>query len=464
MKTTLLSIAIGASLVSCAKKDSKVPDLASSFDDTPRSTKEPAAASTSTPVASGSATAMALDEGKLDKADVARAAAIESARNAGILGSVSGGGAYSLVAPSSPAHVAAGEWDDNANYRDYLGYLAKTNQAELDSRNRQFIVVTDADGKPVPDCAIRIGDVRLTTGAAGRALLFPHAYGLTSKLSAQIACGKQQATASIDPTKTDAITTVRLASPRALPSRRAVDVAFVLDTTGSMGEEIDAVKATIGTVAQKLQAQQVDVRFAMIAYKDRVDSEVMHAYPFTSDAAAFAASVKGVTADGGGDYPEDMQAALQAGVDGLDWNAEAVARVAVVIADAPPHLDYKDEHSYAETAKHAVARGIKLYTVAASGMDDLGQAVMRQLSQFTGATNLFVLRGGAGPQSTGGGDPKSSCGDTHTSYTSGNLDALILAKLIGELRAVDADPMRIAGVGQDENAKPCDKRVQIAVE
>jgi hypothetical protein len=28
-----------------------------------------------------------------------------------------------------------------------------------------------------------------------------------------------------------------------------------------------------------------------------------------------------------------------------------------------------------------------------------------------------------------------------------------------ELRAIDADPMRIAGLGEDENAKPCDKRL-----
>jgi hypothetical protein len=142
----------------------------------------------------------------------------------------------------------------------------------------------------------------------------------------------------------------------------------------------------------------------------------------------------------------------------LEWSSNSVERLAFVIADAPPHLDY-DGPDYAKDMKVASHRGIQLFTVAASGMDQLGQVVFRQMSQFTGGTNMFVLRGGAGPQSTGGGDPGSSCGGTHTNYSSGKLDELIVQKIRRELRAVDADPMRIAGLKQDENAKPCDQRV-----
>jgi hypothetical protein len=133
--------------------------------------------------------------------------------------------------------------------------------------------------------------------------------------------------------------------------------------------------------------------------------------------------------------------------------------MAFVIADAPPHLDYQDGPDYAADMKTASHQGIQLFTVAASGMDNLGQVVFRQMAQFTGGTNMFVLRGGAGPQSTGGGDPVSSCGGTHTNYSSGKLDELIVQKIRRELRAIDADPMRIAGLRTDENAKPCDQRI-----
>jgi hypothetical protein len=85
--------------------------------------------------------------------------------------------------------------------------------------------------------------------------------------------------------------------------------------------------------------------------------------------------------------------------------------------------------------------------------------VWRQVAQYTNARNLFVLRGGAGPQSTGAGDPKSSCGGTQTRYTSANLDALILADIKRETGALDADPLRIAGLNKDEDAKPCSERL-----
>jgi len=133
-----------------------------------------------------------------------------------------------------------------------------------------------------------------------------------------------------------------------------------------------------------------------------------------------------------------------------------------VIADAPPHLDYQDEKDFADASRRASARGIKIFTVSASGMDDTGQIVMRQMAQYTGASNMFVLRGGAGPQSVGGGDPKSSCGGTHENYTSGNLDQLIVNKIRQELKSLDADPMQIAGRGQDEKSKPCKDRIVMA--
>src|SRR5262249_24082797 len=147
---------------------------------------------------------------------------------------------------------------------------------------------------------------------------------------------------------------------------------------------------------------------------------------------------------------------------GLSWSSTAVAKMAFLIGDAPPHLDYPNDFDYAVDMKTAAHHGIQVFTVAASGMDDLGQVVFRQIAQYTGATNLFVLRGGAGPHSTGAGDPKSSCGGTQTQYASGNLDALITQKIKRELQLIDKNPLLIPGLRVDENAKPCAERLQIA--
>ena len=366
-----------------------------------------------------------------------------------------------------PNGVRAGEWDDNANYRDYVKWLAASQiKGKLDVAARQFLVVTDKDGKGVPNCPIEVrggaAKVTLVTGASGRALLFPHAMGLGDfELSVSAMCPNATATAKIAPKTVDGLVKLPLDIARDLPAARTVDLAFVLDTTGSMQEEIAAVKQTIGAVANQLSSAQTNVRIGLVEYKDRSDCLLTRTFPFSSDLAAFARSTANITADGGGDMPEDMHAGLAAALDKLQWRKEATARMIVVIADAPPQF-YGNERHYDDIARRAASRGIKLYTVAASGMDDQGQVVMRQMAAFTGASNMFVLRGGAGPQSVGGGDPKSSCGGTHADYASGKLDQLIMRKVRQELASVDADPLKIPGRGQDENAKPCDQRMVVA--
>jgi Mg-chelatase subunit ChlD len=369
----------------------------------------------------------------------------------------------------APAGVRAGEWDDNANYRDYVGWLASTARgvARLDVSARQFVVVTDRDGKAMPSCRIdvrgRSGAASLVTMASGRAMVFPGALGLRGELTATASCaGAAPVSARLDPQTLDGVAHLKLDLARQLPARRTIDLAFVLDTTGSMAEEIEAVKSTIHAVADQLGSAQTDVRVGLVEYKDRTDCLLTRTFPFSSDLRAFGRQVAALSASGGGDLPEDMHAGLAAALDKLQWRDGAVARMVVVIADAPPHLDYADQRDYADAAKRAAARGIKLYSVSASGMDDTGQVVMRQLAQLTGGSNMFVLRGGAGPQSVGGGDPKTACGGTHADYASGKLDQLILRKIRTELGSLDADPLKIPGRGGDENAKPCAQRLVVA--
>jgi uncharacterized protein YegL len=381
-----------------------------------------------------------------------------------------GAGVGALAAPFVPAaSVKAGEWDDNANYREFQRFLtsSQTDFHRVDLRDRRFLVVRDSKGQAVPRCKVSVSNgqnaaTSYLTTASGRAIFFPHAEGFSEgKMTATADCadGKAQAAFAIGPNDPDGLVDLRLQSERKTITGRTIDVAFVLDTTGSMGEEIAAVKQTIQKVASALGNDQTQVRIGLVEYKDRGDTFVTKAYPFSSDLPGFSQKVAQISAGGGGDTPEDMNAGLHTALTQLQWSDQSVARLAFVVGDAPPHLDYKDGPDYAQDMKRASHRGIQLFTVAASGMDSLGQVVFRQMAQFTGGTNMFVLRGGAGPQSVGGGDPGSSCGGTHTNYSSGKLDELIVQKIRRELKSLDGDPMRIAGLKTDENAKPCEDRV-----
>jgi Mg-chelatase subunit ChlD len=364
--------------------------------------------------------------------------------------------------------IAAGEWDDNANYREFQKLLQTSERLpfhRIDVSDRRFLVVRDADGKPVPRCPVTVVDgeqhrTTLTTAASGRAVLFPRAEGLHGDhLHATAECERSNVTVGFSLAAGDGVVDVRLPTARELPSKRTIDVAFVLDTTGSMDEEIAAVKSTIRKVSSTLEHGNLDVRIGMVAYKDRGDEYVTRVYPMTTDLGSFEREVADVTAGGGGDTPESVNEAVHVALTRLRWDPGAIGRYAFLVGDAPPHLDYAQDFDYAADVKDAAHRGIQIFTIAASGMDGLGQVVWRQIAQYTNARNLFVLRGGAGPQSTGAGDPQSSCGGTQTRYTSDNLDGLIVADINRETKALNGDPLRIAGLNKDEDAKPCAERL-----
>lgn len=416
----------------------------------------PPPASVSASGAAPSGAAVAAEPSK-DRAEKRTSAADKSTRRPGASLAQAGG-------------VKAGEWDDNANYREFQRWMSSQGSLGFDSVNvakRRFIVVTDSQGKAVPGCKVKVTDsdqrsVQLKTQTSGRSLLFPVAEGLKgTSLIATTNCQGSRAAQRFNLDQEDGVVTLKLDTTRKLAGTRTVDIAFVLDSTGSMSEEIASVKETIRAVAKQLDTGNVNVRIAMVDFKDRSDEYVTKVRRFTTDLGSFARSVEGVQASGGGDTPESVNEGLSVALSKLDWSDQSVGRFAFLIGDAPPHLDYQDT-SYSQSMKRANHDGIQIFTIAASGMDGLGQVVWRQIAQYTGGTNMFVLRGGAGPQSTGAGDAKSSCGGTHTNYASGNLDTLIVQKVQRELRALDSNPLRIAGLGQDERAKPCSERLVMA--
>jgi hypothetical protein len=420
---------------------------------------------------------------------VAHAAALREAADFGMIGLLStegggsgNGGGIGVIgrsspsapwgaAPSGPAaaqgpSVRAGEWDDNASYREFMGFLATTVRLwtpSLDVQDRQFVVVRDAEGKPVPSCWLDVRDAQgqkaqLRTTASGRALLFPHAEGVTAPLTVTARCGVGSGVATANALEPDGAIVVDLAAARALPAARRLQIGFILDTTGSMSEEIAEIKSTIHQVSALLAHEQVRLEVGLVEYKDEGDEFVTRAYKLSADLDAFSRTIDHLSAGGGGDVPEAVEDGLRAGLDDLGWSLDATVKMAFLVGDAPPHRIQADR--YATQARRYAHAGIPVFTIAASGMDTFGQVVWRQIAQYTGGTNMFVLRGGAGPQSTGAGDPLTSCGTRQTQYTSGNLHQLVVNKVKDQLAAVDADPMRIRGRGQDERPAACARIAQ----
>ena len=174
-----------------------------------------------------------------------------------------------------------------------------------------------------------------------------------------------------------------------------LDVVFLIDTTGSMGDEIERIKASLLGVTQKLRNldREFDLRYGAVLYRDINDAYVTKAHPFTRDLEKFDAALQTIKAQGGGDTPESLNQGLAVAVDGMEWR-DGAAKVVFLIADAPPHMDYQNDVSYGKSLEAAIARGIRIHSVAASGLDEAGTVVFRQVAQFTRGKFIFIEYGG----------------------------------------------------------------------
>ncbi|MBL0188020.1 MAG: VWA domain-containing protein [Candidatus Obscuribacter sp.] len=153
--------------------------------------------------------------------------------------------------------------------------------------------------------------------------------------------------------------------------RPHMDLAFCIDTTGSMQNEIDQVKSKVKSLVAKLASGKPApiVRVGMVAYRDRGDAYVVKSYPFTEDIDQFVKDVSDLKAAGGGDGPEAVNQGLHAAVNDLKWaKGDATAKLLFLIGDAPPNT-YKGDFAWSDEAKHAIASGIQINTIACAGLE-----------------------------------------------------------------------------------------------
>jgi len=183
-------------------------------------------------------------------------------------------------------------------------------------------------------------------------------------------------------------------APRHEPAH--IEVAFVLDTTGSMSGLIEGAKRKIWSIANQLVSaqQETDVRFALIGYRDRGDSYVTSVYDLTSDLDAVYARLMQFQADGGGDGPESVNQALHEAVTQLDWSTSSdVYRVVFLVGDAPPHLDYQDDVRYDRTVRLARQRDITINAVQCGAWDETAQ-IWREIASLGMGTYAAIAQDG----------------------------------------------------------------------
>lgn len=404
--------------------------------------RAPATAPVAGPTGPGAATAAMAAMARRDAASLAERASGDRRAEARVSAAAPAAAhpqpAPGVVARPADEPVSAGMVDDNADFGEYLAYRQRWPQLvrrDLDPAGRVLLDVRDNAGRAVPDAMVRVRaggrDLPLwaRTDAGGRAWLMPQADVAAHAghpLEVEVAQGGASTRVLWTPGQKDALQ-ARLAVDNAAPAR--LDLVFLVDATGSMADEIERLKRSMRAVADQIAQlpTRPDLCFGLVAYRDRGDAFFVRGADLTNDLGAFQGVLEGLRAGGGGDYAEALNEALHTAVHRISWRGEGTARMVVLVADAPPHLDYAGPQ-YDEDLRAAQARGIKIFSVGASGLDPQGEFIFRQFAQFTGGRFVFLTYADASRPASGPG--RETVHDVR-SYSVETLDRL-LVRLVGE--------------------------------
>ena len=341
--------------------------------------------------------------------------------------------------PPAAGPVTAGMVDDNADFTSYLAFRNRTRveHRARDIRERYLLEVKDPRGRGIADAEVAVQGASghamwARTDAAGKVWLHPNAFDPARSMHYEVAVRKDGRQSFGQFTRGQKSAVEIVLDARAAEPRARLDLVFLIDATGSMADEIDKLKATLRSISAEVSRlpSQPDLCFGLVAYRDRGDAFLLRSHDFTNDVGGFLRSaLYPLQAAAGGDYPEAMNEALHETVHNLSWRGDGATRMVVLLADAPPHLDYGGPY-YDEDMLAALGKGIKVFSVGASGLDKQGEFIQRQIAQYTGGRFVFLTYAQAHDSASGPG--RETVHDVKN-YSVDTLDRLIVRLVSEEL-------------------------------
>lgn len=191
-----------------------------------------------------------------------------------------------------------------------------------------------------------------------------------------------------------------------------MDVVFLVDTTGSMGDEIAVVKKSLVDMIAEIEGgkPRPDVRFGLVVYRDRGDEFVTRLFKLTDDTDAVVKEVKAIEASGGGDEPESVNEALHVTINDMNWDRDTnTEKTIFLIGDAPPHF-YENDYVWENEVKTALKREIIINTIGASGLSSEGVDIFTKIAKGSEGTFQYL---------TYKGEYVTESGDTETVMVAG---------------------------------------------
>ncbi len=349
--------------------------------------------------------------------------------------------------------LTAGELNDYGKWglwQDIAGHDLRQwqEQWQISPLERYSVQLVNDAGFPVIDAVVRLRDGQgktlweTRTDNTGKGELWQNLFagGVAGKAASVEAVVHGQSYSLSGPTPFAAgVNTIKIPQPCRTPA--PVDIAFVVDATGSMGDEIEFLKAELSDVIGKAKSAMpgTTIRLGSVFYRDAGDEYVTRKQDFWPDISRTVDFIKAQAAGGGGDYPEAVEEALQAAVHGLTWSPEARARLLFLVLDAPPHQNPEIIRTLQRLTREAAAAGIRIIPVTASGIDKSTEYLMRSLALGTNGTYVFLT-------------DDSGVGNAHIKPTTDKFEVELLNGLLTKLitrftQTTDCRPVPVNAAG-----------------
>lgn len=308
-----------------------------------------------------------------------------------------------IVGPTDPdgeysaGMLTAGEWKDTEAMADWVQKLSEKEDwaafvKERGLNTANFVKVTVTDGeKKCFNAKVELTDGQNTlftarTDIHGCAYLF---YSINGEDAAPIQVKVGNAAVGVDG---NADLTIDAADAGVKVT--ALDLMLMVDTTGSMGDELEYLKAELSDMVQRIsqETDSLSIRVSVNFYRDEGDEYVVRYFDFREDINECLEQIWQQSADGGDDFPEAVHTALENAVSGHTWREDAV-KLCFLVLDAPPHSEQEVQGVNASLRKsvlQAAGQGIRIIPVASSGVDSETEFLLRSYALLTGGTYVFL--------------------------------------------------------------------------
>jgi hypothetical protein len=300
--------------------------------------------------------------------------------------------------------LSGGEWRDNSNYTFWNKLFEQREdwaEAESDwkisTRDRYFVRLSDANGTPAAGMTVKLSANKTiiwetVSDSRGEAFLFagidPDAKLKPDEIIAEFADGRAVVTKITDDMLGSAAV-IEIAVPEASPMRTELDLMLMVDTTGSMGDELKYLQTELGDVIGRVtDATNADVQLSVNFYRDEGDDYVVRDFGFTKNISIAIDHLKDQRSNGGGDYPEAVISALDNAFNGHQWRDKS-EKIMLLVLDAPPHID-EGLQNLKQLVQQAAKLGIRIIPVASSGVDTQTEFLCRCMAMATGGTYTFL--------------------------------------------------------------------------